>query len=203
MARATRADRKDDGLTKLCKECSEVKSVDDFYSASGGSGYRARCKPCYNVEANRRAKERGYVASDEVRGKARKTWEERNPGWRAEYQLDYQRRNSDAINARRRKNYAEDPTMVKRYVHKRRALLANAEGFFTDAEWKALLEQCDHRCLKCGSSDDITPDHVVPLSRGGSNWIDNIQPLCRSCNARKHVDDTDYRRTNDHCEIPV
>ncbi|MGH3145755.1 MAG: HNH endonuclease [Rubrobacter sp.] len=49
-------------------------------------------------------------------------------------------------------------------------------------------------CLCCGSSDKpLTPDHVVPLSLGGSNLIANIQPLCRSCNARKNVKVVDYR----------
>jgi 5-methylcytosine-specific restriction endonuclease McrA len=41
----------------------------------------------------------------------------------------------------------------------------------------------------------LTPDHVVPLIRGGRNDIANIQPLCFDCNRQKHTDIADYRLT--------
>jgi hypothetical protein len=40
-------------------------------------------------------------------------------------------------------------------------------------------------CVRCGASDDLTLDHVIALSRGGTNDIDNLQTLCRPCNSRK------------------
>lgn len=41
------------------------------------------------------------------------------------------------------------------------------------------------RCLHCGRTDDLTLDHIVPWSAGGSDEPDNLQTLCRSCNSRK------------------
>ena len=43
----------------------------------------------------------------------------------------------------------------------------------------------DGACLHCGTTDDLTIDHIVPWSAGGSDDIANLQTLCRSCNARK------------------
>lgn len=42
-----------------------------------------------------------------------------------------------------------------------------------------------HKCQCCGSTEHLTIDHIIPLARGGSNDLDNLQILCRSCNSRK------------------
>ena len=70
-------------------------------------------------------------------------------------------------------------------------LLYDPEIFVT--EFCALLEKYEYRCLACGSKDHIVVDHVIPLSRGGMNTIDNLQPLCFTCNAKKHAKTIDYR----------
>lgn len=65
----------------------------------------------------------------------------------------------------------------------------NADGSFTKLEWRNLKRQYNHRCLSCRQQEPdihLEPDHIQPLSRGGTNYITNIQPLCRSCNARKY-----------------
>lgn len=48
-----------------------------------------------------------------------------------------------------------------------------------------------YRCRECGSSKDETSleiDHIVPVAKGGTNDIDNLQTLCRECNRMKHTD---------------
>lgn len=67
-----------------------------------------------------------------------------------------------------------------------------AAGSHTEEEWQAVLKQYGH-CLRCGATENLTRDHVVPLSRGGSNSIDNLQPLCGRCNSWKHTRTIDFR----------
>jgi hypothetical protein len=70
------------------------------------------------------------------------------------------------------------------------------EGTYTDEEWRDLCECFERRCVCCGVRDKpLQADHVVPRSRGGTNYISNIQPLCARCNNRKGTKDTDYRDT--------
>lgn len=41
------------------------------------------------------------------------------------------------------------------------------------------------KCARCGSRDRLEYDHIVPISRGGSNTTRNIELLCESCNRSK------------------
>lgn len=42
-----------------------------------------------------------------------------------------------------------------------------------------------HRCVYCGSPEELTLDHVYPKSRGGRTSWDNLVTACKRCNARK------------------
>lgn len=50
------------------------------------------------------------------------------------------------------------------------------------------------QCLKCGSTENLTLDHVVPKSKGGMDHIDNLQTLCDKCNGKKGAKTVDYRK---------
>ena len=41
------------------------------------------------------------------------------------------------------------------------------------------------KCAKCGSRENLEYDHIVPVSKGGSNTTRNIELLCESCNRSK------------------
>ena len=73
------------------------------------------------------------------------------------------------------------------YVRKRRALLKGASGNFTAEEFRLLCGVYEGRCAYCKRELPLVPDHAVPLSKGGSNNIENIVPSCAPCNLRKHT----------------
>ena len=84
-----------------------------------------------------------------------------------------------------------DTRRAKSQLH--RARRAAAPGSFTDEEWRAVREQYGSICLACGQDESLSVDHVVPLSKGGTNYADYLQPLCLPCNLRKGAKTIDYR----------
>lgn len=40
-------------------------------------------------------------------------------------------------------------------------------------------------CSKCGTKENLVPDHIIPLTHGGTNNAENIQCLCAKCNRQK------------------
>lgn len=155
-----------------CSQCRVVKAAANFYRApNAASGLTAYCRECLserNQAPERRDKYRQYRAK---RAADVRTW---IYAW-----MD---RNREKVRAYDRVNH-----------HVRRARANATGGRFTVEEWVALCEFYGHKCLGCGERKPLTADHVVPLSKGGSNTIENIQPLCGSCNFKKHVQTVDYR----------
>jgi 5-methylcytosine-specific restriction endonuclease McrA len=39
--------------------------------------------------------------------------------------------------------------------------------------------------IACGATTNLTLDHVIPRSKGGSNRLENLQLLCQPCNLAK------------------
>jgi 5-methylcytosine-specific restriction endonuclease McrA len=50
---------------------------------------------------------------------------------------------------------------------------------------REVLRRDHHSCQYCGSSKDLTLDHVLPRSRGGQHTWDNLVAACERCNSRK------------------
>lgn len=132
---------------------------------------------------------------------------ENNPCWRGgltkdlrAYKSEWEKRNRSKVNqwnkSWRQRNPEKFSVLSKRGEYKRRALILNAIGNYSHKEWEDLKRRYDFECLACHRKEPeiiLTVDHIIPLSQGGSNYIENIQPLCRSCNCRKKDHTANYK----------
>ena len=84
-----------------------------------------------------------------------------------------------------------NPEKVKADANVRRARKLAAEGFHTSDEIKALFKAQKGKCAYCLKSirNGYHVDHVIPLARGGTNWITNIAVACARCNTSKGATD--------------
>ncbi len=60
-----------------------------------------------------------------------------------------------------------------------------------------VFQRDNHCCQYCGSTEQLSIDHVLPRSRGGADSWDNITTACVICNVRKG------NRTPQEAEMPL
>lgn len=113
----------------------------------------------------------------------RKKHNETNAEWRAsrpDYMSEWKTNNPE-------KHKANDLNYLSRKK--------GAEGRHTGEDIERIYEEQSGRCVYCNKKlgRKYQVDHIMPLARGGTNWPDNIQLLCRktkgACNQRKHARD--------------
>ena len=125
-----------------------------------------------------------------------KTWRKAHPEKTRMWSANYAKAHPETAKAWAKTN----PDKKRKHAHDRRARVLGAGGSFTVEQFKAL----GNVCLCCGLDSTelaelgrmLVPDHVMPISKGGSNGITNIQPLCQGkdgCNQHKGAKHTDYR----------
>ena len=185
-----------DGHFNKCKVC--VRARAQKYRREHSEQYaqyeKARANLPHRVEARRKYQEEHKEEISEYK----KRWAADNKETVALTNLITTSASETEVIARSKMWAEENPEKVRSAKannrRKRRAARHASPGSFTAEEFEELCEGYGNRCLACGDTEAILgADHVVPLTRGGSDDIGNIQPLCGSCNRKKFVNVIDYR----------
>lgn len=163
---------------KPCIKCGEVKEYGEFRKDKRlSSGLTNICKVCYNAYSN---SPRFRAANHERYYK----WVEENPERSREIKQTHYDKNKEQILERKREYYKNNPDKWRIHNAKRRAVVKEAEtNYISDDEISTLYSS---PCFYCGDTDNITMEHLIPLSRGGRHSIGNIAPMCESCNKSKN-----------------
>ena len=82
-----------------------------------------------------------------------------------------------------RENMLKKVKRRNRYI---RYLARGAAGpYHNNSEWEKLLRRHNGKCAYCGERPAEHKDHIIPISKGGTDAIGNILPACRECNLSK------------------
>ena len=164
--------QKEQAKTKRCPKCGETKTLTEYYKNKHGKyGVQYNCKVCMKAYLAK------YYAENREKLSAR--------------HAKYRAENAELHRARASRWRAENREKRRAQKQRRRAKKRNAPGTFTASDWKAKIAYYGYKCIYCGVEKHETPqgwltcEHLIPLSRGGSNWPSNLAPSCTSCNSSK------------------
>lgn len=172
---------------RICTKCGRIGLEQyDFYirwhSQNGKYCYWSRCDGCIK----------------EHRKKYQKQYYQDNKEHLKEYRRQYSRNNPEKVKECNNQWKKDNRVKVNQYNRNQRALKKGAEGSHTIEDRRHIYKHQSGKCLCCGkkfSFEELTEDHIIPLSWGGTNYAWNIQLLCRSCNcAKKNYHATNYNK---------
>lgn len=174
---------------KKCTKCGEIKGLTEFHRESRThDGYKTICKECRSTH------EKKWIDLEKTNDRAKKWYQENKDAGKARTKK-WKSENRERVNESDRQSSKNHPDTWINKLHRRLAKKRGVTGgHFTEQEFQALLNKYGHKCLCCGRTDvKLERDHIIPLGPPHSDEISNIQPLCRSCNARKGNRTIDYR----------
>ncbi len=196
--------------SRSCTKCGLVKPLDAFYKSNGAFGKSAKCKLCENAlakEYRKRLRAENELHPPAVQEKICYSCKRLKTG--DEFHVSKTRR--DGLNSRCKTctitsgkvNHAKDPSKkaassrawMRANPEKRAAIYARRKHLERTApggpyspyreDYKPRVAAYAGLCAYCRKVPYATLEHAVPLTRGGTNFPDNIYPACRPCNGQK------------------
>ena len=150
--------RLDDAGMKRCWRCQRVKPLSDFFNnSSEHDGVTSMCKICHGA-----------------------------------YKREFRKGNREKVNRQSRSWCRRNPDKRRATIERRRSREKGADGEFDARDIKRLRKSQKNTCVYCGLNPHChgalftyQVDHIIPLSRGGTNNPSNLQLLCPHCNQSK------------------
>lgn len=178
-------------VVKRCSKCEQVKRPEEF-----GKG-RSYCKACHSqyfrdwYERNRESRKAQTKAwaranRDKVRASVKKNYHKHREHRREYFRRWYAELRADP------ERWAATSERLRANANRRRAHMNSAPS--SPYSRTAIFERDGWRCHICGrkvSVKDASIDHLVPISRGGSDTADNVSLAHVNCNKRRGAGRTD------------
>lgn len=180
-------------------ENGDVVYLSEKKCPHGHTGYRytscGACVPCVKKRAAanqrkekaiRRKRDWYYKNRSLLLEKSAKNREENRELIR-QRDREYKRKNRKALRERQKEYYKKNKERYRRIGRNYRARKQNAVGSHDESDIRRIAKYQRGKCIYCHKKLNVWHvDHIIPLSKGGSNYPDNLQITCRECNSRKH-----------------
>ena len=193
---------------KTCIKCKiEFPATLEYFSKARNS-LMSYCKPCNslrskiykqsNSEKSKATSKAWYQANSEKAKATRKAWKQANPEKTKATSKAYRESNPEKIRATQKAWRENNPDKVKAKNKKRRSLKkGNGHEYYTENQvlqtygticnicFKKISLKAPRRVGQLGWQEGLHIDHLIPISKGGSDTLENVRPTHGLCNLNK------------------
>ncbi len=152
---------------------------------------QGNCMACHLLVTTKQARSN----PDAYRAKL-DAWQQANPERWREYKREWNRKNADKVREQNKARRIARRDAYRSYANNRRSKEL-AGGTHSGEDIKDIFVMQKKKCAYCRKRlpKIYHTDHIVPISKGGSNDRRNLQLTCQPCNNRKHAaDPIDFAR---------
>lgn len=183
---------------KTCTKCGQTKlRTNEFFYKSKKSpdGLRPDCADCGRARSNK------WSANNRQRSRDRASkWRLENLDKKLESGARWYEKNREQIRAKFKEQYKADPEKFIAFQRTQRA--KRRQAYAEKYRKEDVLQRWGSNCHICGESIDLAAprqtmhegwekglhlDHVIPLSKGGTDTLDNVKPAHGQCNIKKQA----------------
>ena len=175
----------------MCLACKNAASRDAYRAnLEKELARRALWKKQNRARINARQRERRKVTQERDK-EWRIAWNKKNPERQIAASARFYAKNAEVRRAKSLEWHYANPEKASAQRSRRRARKLSAEGTHTAEDIQRIGDAQKWKCHWCGkpTKRKYHVDHIVPLSKGGSNWPSNLAITCGYCNLSKHDSD--------------
>lgn len=143
------------------------------------------CKGCEQTIPSENRRKRRFCSKECAKKNGFRAWVKANPELRRKHKQESYLRHAETERKRNvayNKAHPEERRLAK---IRRRGRERGAAGSYTLKEFSLICEKQGGKCAHCKKKCKLTVDHIVPLSKGGTDFAYNLQALCSHCNTQK------------------
>lgn len=160
--------------------------LNEFNEEKNGSLRRSRTYREKNREKINSHSREVYHSNIQRERKRHRDYHSRNRKDQLKKKREFYEENKESESNKRRIYKKINPDVMSLSSGRRRARKAGNGGSHTIDQRREKFTLLGDVCYYCGIPGKMTVDHLIPISRGGTDDIENIVPACLLCNARKN-----------------
>ena len=175
---------------KRCSDCGKIRPIEKFgKDRNRKDGRNVYCLDCISIRTRE-----SYKRNTEKVKARNNAWRFANPAKKKLARDRWNANNKERIKEKGREWVKKNPEKARLHTQNYQSRRWGNGGKLTEKEWLECLEESGCRCLKCGSPNNLSLDHIVPVLLGGRTEKSNTQVLCVPCNSSKGAKFIDYRK---------